>query len=118
MPAAIARQLTKARFKMIEENKARITEDFEREFNMKEGDVIEFFQNNQNGGKYRRLGKILFVEKCFFNGSGGWTGFVKVQALLQGERLGNTKSIFMTVDRKSTRIKNRACTDTFIIKIS
>lgn len=111
--------MRKTRTAMIEETVDSTAREFWKRFGLQDGDYIEFERPHHKEGRcLRTIGRIVMVEDCFFNQRGGYTASVKVAPLLIGGRLGNTRSVMMTINANGGKIRQLGGRDDLIRKIN
>jgi hypothetical protein len=102
----LGRMFNRTRRELIEVDANETAEEFVKRFGMRDGDYLEFERFNNKGKSLPTLARIVSVEAVWWNANGGYTANVKVAPMLGGGRIGNTRSIFLTVRANGTGLSS------------
>lgn len=98
----IGKMMKKTRSEMIEREVDSVAEEFLRRFGLRDGDYIEFDRWNSSGSLLPTKARIVSIENCWRNANGGYTAFLQVVPLLVNGRLGNSRSLMISVNANGT----------------
>ncbi len=94
---AISNIIHRSRKEMLSMEATEHAEMFEEKFGLKSGDYVEVGRA-RGAGSWTKA-RILTVEQCWFNANGGYTATITVLPLLMSGRVGNSRSVHMSIDR-------------------
>lgn len=100
---SIGRSLKASRTNMIGVEMEEAASAFTDYFGMRDGDYIEFHRGVSD--PWSATGRILSIERVFWNQRGGVTACVMVVPLLSSGRLGKTVTVTMCVDGRGRSVR-------------